>query len=100
MRLMSLFMLFFIISISSSVMGLVGHTNSMYPTFTGGELVELIPSDTAEIGDIVVFYDEKGAVMHRVWAKWYGCYITKGDNNWVPDLGCQKIEYQVDSDDL
>ena len=67
---------------------------SMEPLFHTGDLVALWkkPPEEIEVGDIVVFRSGSKHVIHRVVYKYMGpngeyCFVTKGDNNVLPDLG-------------
>jgi len=80
----------------SQLSGIIAFTGSMYPTFKGGEHVLLEPVDKAAIGDIVVFERNEELIVHRVLFQMAGCYITKGDNEWLPDWGCADIMYKVE----
>jgi signal peptidase len=68
--------------------------SSMEPLFHTGDLVVLVKSPPEEIsvGDIVVYRSGGKFVIHRVVYKYVGpggetCFVTKGDNNVLPDLG-------------
>ncbi len=67
---------------------------SMEPLFHTGDLVVLWskPPSDIEVGDIVVYRSGERYVIHRVVYKYVGpggeyCFVTKGDNNLLPDLG-------------
>ncbi len=80
----------------SQLMGVVAFTGSMYPTYKGGEYVNLEPADKADVGDVVVFQQKEHLIMHRVIFEYEGCYITKGDDSWLPDWGCADVLYKVE----
>jgi len=87
-------MVLIMISAGFATKGLILTTGSMEPTFYGGETVQLIEANTANIGDLVVFKRNDDYVMHRLILEINGCKITKGDSWWVlPDLGCKEIVY-------
>ncbi len=71
--------------------------NSMHPLLRDGDLVVVIPSHTINLGDIIVFRnDREEFVIHRVIAK-LECnsktlYVTKGDNN--PFIDSLSIVYR------
>ena len=67
---------------------------SMEPLFHTGDLVVLVKKspEEIEVGDIVVYKSGGKYVIHRVVYKYVGpsgdvCFVTKGDNNLLPDLG-------------
>ncbi len=67
---------------------------SMEPLLHTGDLVLLSKKSASEIevGDIVVFKWGNRYVIHRVVYKYQSesgeyCFVTKGDNNALPDLG-------------
>lgn len=64
---------------------------SMEPLFHTGDLVILIKRDDLREGDIIVFRLGNSYVIHRIIHVYehggYKCYITKGDNNPLPDAG-------------
>ncbi|MCE4611342.1 MAG: signal peptidase I [Desulfurococcales archaeon] len=71
---------------------------SMEPLFHTGDLVALWkkPPQDIEVGDIVVFRSGSKHVIHRVVYKYVGpngeyCFVTKGDNNVLPDLGDPRV---------
>lgn len=54
---------------------------SMHPTLKQGDIVTVIPSDTYEIGDILIYpYKDEGLLIHRLIRK-DGRYFCKGDNS-------------------
>ncbi len=67
---------------------------SMEPLFHTGDVVFLVkkPPDEIKVGDIVVYETPGGKyIIHRVIEVYKVsdtyCYVVKGDNNPVPDLG-------------
>ena len=77
------------------LMGVIGDTGSMVPTYNGGEKVLLMTTNHAETGDVIVFERNGSLIVHRVVFEFYGCYVTKGDATWMPDFGCQEPKYKV-----
>lgn len=71
--------------------------SSMYPLLQDGDLVVVIPSRTIDLGDVIVYRnDREEFVIHRVVAK-LQCgnktlYVTKGDNN--PFIDSLSIVYR------
>jgi len=59
---------------------------SMYPTIKDGEMEPCEPSQNYEAGDIVAFNKGDLVVGHRIIGQVFGRYITKGDNNVIPDI--------------
>ena len=58
--------------------------DSMEPTLKPGDLVVAMPSDNYQVGDIIIFKNERQNLMvvHRIVNKTENDnYITKGDNN-------------------
>ena len=92
-------LLFLLLALSLSqatlLMGVIGDTGSMVPTYKGGEEVLLMSTDHANTGDVIVFERNDSLIVHRVVFEFYGCYITKGDATWLPDLGCAQPKYVV-----
>lgn len=67
---------------------------SMEPLFHTGDLVVLLPVDegSVAVGDIVVYEKSGRFIIHRVIYIYESpsgelCFVTKGDNNPVPDAG-------------
>ena len=66
--------------------------SSMIPLLKNGDIVLLTPTTNADIGDIIVFKNDRGdLVVHRVIAIIYcddnrKLYVTKGDNDPIPDV--------------
>ncbi len=66
---------------------------SMEPLLHTGDLVILVKKDPLNInvGDIIVYRSGAKFVIHRVIHKYEvdgrHCFVTKGDNNWSPDMG-------------
>ena len=65
------------------------NSSSMSPTFDCNDTLigypPLIRKDI-KIGDIIWFKTKEGDIVHRVIGTDYkACYITKGDNNLIPD---------------
>ena len=65
---------------------------SMEPLLHSGDLVFLLSDKDPGVGDIVVYRDNSGRfIIHRVIAVYevngLECYVIKGDNNVIPDLG-------------
>ncbi|MBN1170312.1 S26 family signal peptidase [Candidatus Micrarchaeota archaeon] len=89
------FLLLFNLSSATLLMGVVGNTGSMIPTYRGGEKVLLMPTAYANPGDIIVFEKNDSLIIHRVIFEFRGCYITKGDATWLPDWGCAQPKYVV-----
>jgi signal peptidase I len=59
---------------------------SMYPILRNGTRVEIQPVayDELEIGDLVVFYDGRGIICHRLVGKAHRLCYLKGDTNlWI-----------------
>lgn len=67
--------------------------SSMLPLLRDDDLVIVVPPNNIELGDIVIYRNDKGDyVIHRVIAiaecqQGYRVYITKGDNNPYTDTG-------------
>jgi signal peptidase I len=83
------------LSQAAPLIGVIGYTGSMVPTYSGGEEVLLIQTNNADIGDVIVFEKDDRLVVHRVIFEFNGCYITKGDAVWLPDWGCSIPRYVV-----
>ncbi len=65
---------------------------SMEPLLHSGDLVFLLSNRDPVAGDVVVYRDNMGRfIIHRVIAVYdvngLTCYVIKGDNNVIPDLG-------------
>lgn len=64
---------------------------SMEPLLHTGDLVILVKKSDVNIGDIVVYKSGSKYIIHRVIDEYrvgdYNCYVTKGDNNAIPDIG-------------
>ena len=64
---------------------------SMEPLLHTGDLVVLVKRSSIDVGDIVVYSSGSKYVIHRVVGKYevngYYCYVVKGDNNLIPDMG-------------
>jgi signal peptidase I len=62
-------------------------SNSMQPILSIGDtiIVEIINGKQAHIGDILLFKRSNDFLAHRVISKTVGGWITKGDNNTLPD---------------
>lgn len=60
---------------------------SMYPTIKDGEMNPCEMENSYCIGDVVAFQCKNQIVSHRIVGELFGKYVTKGDNNIMPDLG-------------
>lgn len=62
-------------------------SGSMWPSLKKGDLVFIkgVSKDDIEIGDIIVYQNEKGFTIHRVVEKNEQTLVTKGDANNVKD---------------
>ncbi len=65
---------------------------SMEPLLHSGDLVFLLSGRDPVVGDVVVYRDNMGRfIIHRVISIYkvngLTCYVIKGDNNVIPDLG-------------
>ena len=65
---------------------------SMEPLLHSGDLVFLLSDRDPIVGDVVVYRDNMGRfIIHRVIAVYevngLTCYVIKGDNNVIPDMG-------------
>ncbi|MBI4974102.1 signal peptidase I [Candidatus Roizmanbacteria bacterium] len=64
----------------------MGRGTSMNPLIRSGDLIYICKTKhKIYINDIVVFYDKKILISHRIIGKKRGLYITKGDNSIVSD---------------
>lgn len=63
------------------------HGRSMYPTLRHGTRVEVQPVayDELAVGDVIVFYDGRGIVCHRLLRKTNRLCYCKGDTNLFAD---------------
>ena len=59
---------------------------SMYPTYQNEELSLCENSKGHQIGDVVVFKFGENHIVHRIVGKVFTYFITKGDNNTLPDI--------------
>jgi signal peptidase I len=59
---------------------------SMQPTIENGERRECVQEQEYFIGDVVTFNIRNQLVSHRIIGKLFDKFITKGDNNIIPDL--------------
>jgi signal peptidase I len=59
----------------------------MYPTIKDGETKSCEVEDDYCVGDIVAFNCKNQIVSHRIVGELFGKYVTKGDNNIMPDFG-------------
>lgn len=61
--------------------------SSMHPTVTDGSLQPIFESQSAEVGDIIVYYSEHtdSIITHRIIESTQDGFITQGDNNAVSD---------------
>lgn len=71
--------------------------SSMYPLLYDGDLVIIIPSNTINLGDVIIYKnDREEFVIHRVVAVLQcnnkSLYVTKGDNN--PFIDSLSIVYR------
>jgi hypothetical protein len=59
---------------------------SMHPTFRPGQILYVRPQvEALRPGDVIVYQDEVGCIVHRVCSIVSGQIITRGDNNRTPD---------------
>ncbi|AHF81316.1 signal peptidase I [Thermococcus paralvinellae] len=61
------------------------YSDSMTPTLEKGDLFFINPFSKGDVNDIIVFKMNNEWTVHRVYAKDYEGYITKGDNNVATD---------------
>jgi signal peptidase I len=59
---------------------------SMYPTIKNGETKPCEVENSYCVGDVVAFNCDSQIISHRIVGEMFGKYITKGDNNIIPDL--------------
>lgn len=70
---------------------LVNISSSMSPTISPGDLIIIQKQDSNQyiVGDIVSFHSNRfepnGTITHRIESILNGQFVTKGDNNTVPD---------------
>jgi len=63
---------------------------SMYPTIKSGETNPCAVENDYCVGDVVAFQCRDYVVSHRIVGELFGQYVTKGDNNIMPDFGLVK----------
>jgi len=74
----------------NSYFGLVGEGDSMLPTMKSGDSVVCLPLEY-ETNDIVIFRNHnEQLVIHRVVGINSHKILTKGDNNYTPDISIPK----------
>jgi len=89
--LLILFVLIIILNILGFIMLGVVEGPSMEPLFQTGDLVIIVKSNNINVGDIIVFKKRigNGYIIHRVISvnnfNGTSYYVTKGDNNPLPD---------------
>lgn len=89
--LLILFVLIIILNILGFIMLGVVEGPSMEPLFQTGDLVIIVKSNDINVGDIIVFKKRigNGYIIHRVISvnnfNGTSYYVTKGDNNPLPD---------------
>lgn len=59
---------------------------SMYPTMKQGEIKSCLISGNYSVGDIIAFQGRDQVISHRIVGSMFGKFVTKGDNNVIPDF--------------
>lgn len=59
---------------------------SMYPVLEEGEIKSCKAQENYSKGDVIAFDKNGKTISHRIIGKVNGDFITKGDNNLIPDL--------------
>ena len=91
-------LIFIVLILSGNVRVAVVEGISMEPTLHTGDMViiEKKAPEEIEIGDIVVYKSGNRYIIHRVIEKFrIGntiCFIIKGDNNPIPDIGSPRCQ--------
>ena len=90
--------IFIILILSGKVRVAVVEGISMEPTLHTGDMVviEKKPPDEIEVGDVVVYKSGNRYIIHRVIDKFRMggtmCFVIKGDNNPIPDIGSPRCK--------
>jgi signal peptidase len=89
--LLVLFILIIVLNVLGLIMLGIVEGPSMEPLFQTGDLVIIVKSNNIDVGDIIVFKKKigNGYIIHRVISvntrNGTSYYVTKGDNNPLPD---------------